>query len=79
MGAVGGGRRHDSGDFELTAGEVLQIVVGGVGQTTPSSGGGGGGSFVIGPMNKPLVIAGGGGAGSSSKLTPRPDNPVTAA
>ncbi len=51
------------GDFSLTAGEVLQIAVGGAG-IMPGSGtasGGGGGSFVVGPGNTPLVIAGGGG------------------
>ena len=50
------------GDFTLTAGETLQIAVGGVG-ANGGSGGGGGGSFVIGPGNVPLVIAGGGGGG----------------
>ena len=49
------------GDFSLTAGEVLQIAVGGVG--LPGSSGGGGGSFVVGSGNAPLVIAGGGGGG----------------
>jgi hypothetical protein len=51
------------GDFTLTAGEVLQIAVGGAGM--PGSGigggGGGGGTFVVGPGITPLVIAGGGG------------------
>ena len=42
------------GDLGLTAGEVLQIAVGGAGS-------GGGGSFVVAPSNMPLVIAGGGG------------------
>jgi hypothetical protein len=49
------------GVFDLTAGEVLQIAVGGAGLN--GIGGGGGGSFVVGPGNNPLVIAGGGGAG----------------
>ena len=53
------------GDFLLTAGENLQIAVGGVGSDT-SPGGGGGGSFVVGPGNMPLVIAGGGGGGGGS-------------
>lgn len=58
------------GNFNLTAGEVLQIAVGGAGVSSgvcPSrfSGGGGGGSFVVGPGNTPLVIAGGGGGGAS--------------
>jgi hypothetical protein len=54
------------GEISLTAGEQLQIAVGGVGGGTlfsfgEGAGGGGGGSFVIGPSNTPLVIAGGGG------------------
>jgi hypothetical protein len=51
------------GDFNLTAGEALQIAVGGVGLTGTL--GGGGGSFVVGPGNNPLVIAGGGGGGGT--------------
>jgi hypothetical protein len=47
------------GDFGLTAGEILQIAVGGAGSST----GGGGGSFVVGSGSTPLVIAGGGGGG----------------
>lgn len=54
------------GDFKLTAGEVLQIAVGGAGEPGPVVGGGGGGSFVVGPDNTPLVIAGGGGGGGHS-------------
>jgi hypothetical protein len=52
------------GDFELDAGDVLQIAVGGVG----TDNGGGGGSFVVGLGNTPLVIAGGGGAGGFSVI-----------
>ena len=51
------------GDFNLTAGEVLQIAVGGAGLTGTL--GGGGGTFVVGPENTPLVIAGGGGGGGA--------------
>ena len=55
-----GGRGAEiGGDFSLTAGETLQIAVGGAGM----AGGGGGGSFVVGPSGAPLVIAGGGGGG----------------
>ena len=68
-----GGRGAEiGGDFSLTAGEVLQIAVGGVG--LPGSSGGGGGSFVVGPDNAPLVIAGGGGGGG---LVFPPGGPVT--
>src|SRR5437016_5281061 len=62
----GGGRGAEiGGDFNLTAGEVLQIAVGGAGSNQFYGGsGGGGGSFVIGPSNTKLVIAGGGGGAS---------------
>ena len=48
---AGGGRGAEiGGDFALTAGEVLQIAVGGAGSNQLYGGsGGGGGSFVIGP------------------------------
>jgi hypothetical protein len=64
VGIGGFGRGAEiGGDFSLTAGEILQIAVGGAGM--PGSGtdrrGGGGGSFVAGPGSTPLVIAGGGG------------------
>jgi hypothetical protein len=60
-----GGRGAEiGGDFSLTAGEILQIAVGGMG--TEDSGGGGGGTFVVGPNNTPLVIAGGGGGGGGT-------------
>ena len=52
----GGGGAEIGGTFPLTAGEILQIAVGGMGGF-----GGGGGTFVVGPNNTPLVIAGGGG------------------
>jgi hypothetical protein len=61
---VGGRGAEIGGDFSLTAGEILQIAVGGVGSDS-GGGGGGGGSFVVGPGNTPLVIAGGGGGGGA--------------
>lgn len=70
-GAVGGDGAEVGGDFVLTAGDVIEIVVGGAGGTG-SAGGGGGGSFVIetfdgaNTVHTPLVIAGGGGGGSFS-------------
>jgi hypothetical protein len=65
-GVVGSGGRGAKigGDFSLTAGETLQIAVGGAGLS--ESGSGGGGSFVVGPGNVPLVIAGGGGGGGAN-------------
>jgi hypothetical protein len=69
----GGRGAKVGGDFSLTAGEVLQIAVGGSGLSvtspvgsTSGGGGGGGGSFAVGPNNTPLVIAGGGGGGGST-------------
>jgi hypothetical protein len=60
-GTGGGLGAEIGGVFSLTAGEVLEIAVGGAGMAGFGAGGGGGGSFVVGPGNTPLVIAGGGG------------------
>ena len=88
-GAQGGDAHSDSpgfgarirGDFTLTQGEIIHIVVGqqGLNQTTASSGsnyysgGGGGGTFVIKtPYNNTasiLVIAGGGGGSGYSSVS----------
>jgi hypothetical protein len=66
-----GGRGAEiGGDFSLTAGENLQIAVGGAG--LQGTGGGGGGAFVVGPDNTPLVIAGGGGGGGAFVLGANP-------
>jgi len=67
---AGGLGAEVSGDFYLTAGETLAIVVGGQGGSSGDGGGGGGGSFVFvenadGSLT-PLVVAGGGGGGSYS-------------
>jgi hypothetical protein len=51
----GGKGAEIGGDFSLTAGEVLEIAVGGAGGTGSASPGGGGGSFVIGPSDMKLV------------------------
>jgi hypothetical protein len=59
---AGGKGAKIGGDFSLTAGTKLRVVVGGMGQSGGEAGsGGGGGSFVFDPYNAPLVIAGGGG------------------
>jgi hypothetical protein len=69
----GGKGAEIGGDFGLTAGEILQIAVGGMGTDHSSDGGGGGGgTFVAGPDNTPLVIAGGGGGGGASAGGPIP-------
>src|SRR5215472_17339950 len=63
---VGGRGAEIGGNFSLTAGEILQIAVGGAGSDLQGFGAGGGGaSFVIGPANTPLVIAGDGGGGAT--------------
>jgi len=57
------------GDFMLNAGEVIQILVGQMGQDRQFSAGGGGGTYVVRtPYNATtavLVVAGGGGASSA--------------
>jgi hypothetical protein len=79
-GGTGGLGAEIGGSFSLTAGEVLQIVVGGYGNGggvgAGGGGGGGGGSFVIETYNGtsavdiPLVIAGGGGGGAFQNNLP---------
>jgi hypothetical protein len=72
---AGGKGAEIGGSFSLTAGEVLQIAVGGMGSDSlplEEGGGGGGGGFVVGPGNTPLVIAGGGGGGGASTGGPLP-------
>jgi hypothetical protein len=66
-GFVGGRGAQVSGQFNLTAGQVLQLVVGqqGVGQSSGTNGGGGGGSFVV-SSGVPLLVAGGGGGTRTS-------------
>ena len=64
-GPFGGRGAKMKGDFFLTAGEILKIVVGQEGVAFSGSGtnqyGGGGGSFVTDNTNTPFVVAGGGG------------------
>lgn len=57
-GGFGGARME--GDFALTQGSTLKILVG---QLPTGSLAGGGGSFVTDAANAPLIIAGGGGSG----------------
>lgn len=70
-GAPGAGARMQ-GDFVLTEGEIIRIVVGQKGSTAPvfNDGGGGGGTFVVrSPYNTVgsiLVIAGGGGGATGA-------------
>ena len=76
-GGTGGGLGAEiGGDFYLTAGEVLDIVVGGQGASASddlSGSGGGGGSFVFevngaGAPDTTLVVAGGGGGYGASSV-----------
>jgi len=55
------------GDFELSLGQVLKMVVGQRGISNCYDGGGGGGSFVANSTNNsPLIVAGGAGGSSAS-------------
>ncbi len=54
------------GDFMLTQGDVLQILVGQKGENGVGNGGGGGGTYVA-LNNLPLIVAGGGGGVSSDQ------------
>lgn len=70
---VGGAGAMASGQIYLTAGTVLDIIVGGTGGTgnfgSLHGGGGGGGSFVFLNNSTALVIAGGGGGAGVSADT----------
>jgi hypothetical protein len=79
-GYAGGYGAKISGEFHLTVGEKLEILVGGEGSGAAhyGGGGGGGGSFVVETNTRsasveiPLVIAGGGGGngfGAGSRRT----------
>ena len=63
---AGGYGGRAKGDFSLTAGTTLKILVGQQPTAYNSSycaGGGGGGTFVVTSTGTPLIIAGGGGGG----------------
>ena len=62
----GGRGAYMAGDFPLSKGDVVQIVVGQLGsEGLFTSGGGGGGSFVVRANNQPLLVAGGGGSSAA--------------
>ncbi len=62
---IGGYGAEMSGVFSLTAGDVLEIVVGQRGSNGSDYAGGGGGTFVlIDGASAPLIAAGGGGGGA---------------
>jgi hypothetical protein len=64
--ATGGLGARMVGDFSVTPGEVLSIMVGQQGLTNGSDAGGGGGTFVVRTGNVPLIAAGGGGGATNN-------------
>ena len=58
---LGGLGAKMKGDFVVTPGQQLKVLVGGQGGSSNYEAGGGGGSFVTDMSNTPLCIAGGGG------------------
>jgi hypothetical protein len=80
FGTNGGRGASISGDFTLTAGQVLKILVGQQGAPPISPGtnqyGGGGGSFVTYTNNVPLLVAGGGGGSWALTYTGLADGTV---
>ncbi len=74
-GHSGGKGAHMRGDFKVTAGEILKILVGGQGTCYHSSypqysAAGGGGSFIVRNNDQPMLIAGGGGGKNLDSATP---------
>ena len=66
---TGGSGATMQGDFNLTGGQVLKILVGQLGDNGTAQGGGGGGSFVSTISNSALIVAGGGGGGYYSNYS----------
>ncbi len=65
--ALGGMGARMRGDFTVTPGQVLKIVVGQMGTSyVNGAAGGGGGSYVATNANVPLIVAGGGSGASIS-------------
>ncbi len=58
------------GDFAVTPGDTLQVLVGQHPSATSPTNGGGGGTFVVDMANNPLIVAGGGGGSSNSLDSP---------
>jgi gliding motility-associated-like protein len=84
-GANGGNGAEISGEFNLTGGQVINIVVGQMGQTFSNDrnvSGGGGSYVIVDGSNDILVIAGGGGGGrnafpnSAGQITPEGENGI---
>jgi len=62
----GGWGARMRGDFTLTAGQTLKVLVGQSGTDNSTQAGGGGGTFVTDSSGSALIVAGGGGGGYSS-------------
>ena len=81
FGPFGGRGAYMSGEFLLTAGQTLKILVGQKGAPPVGSGtnqyGGGGGSFVTTSTNSPIIIAGGGGGSWASSFNSTTDASIT--
>lgn len=81
FGNFGGRGAVMTGEFNLNAGDVLNILVGQEGGCCIGSGtnqhGGGGGSFVVDATNNPLIVAGGGGGSWASSFNAITDAPIT--
>ena len=86
-GPFGGRGAHITGEFNLTAGTTLKILVGqeaGHYFDWPNTGynhqfGGGGGSFVTDMSNVPFIIAGGGGGNHGTSYSTQCDAQITEA
>jgi hypothetical protein len=79
-GPFGGRGAHISGEFNLTAGMQLKILVGQQAPPPVSSVNqyaGGGGSFVTDLTNSPYVVAGGGGGNHSGAFVSTADGSIT--
>lgn len=67
---TGGSGARMKGEFGLTKGDVIKILVGQAGGSDGGAhgneNGGGGGTFVVQSNNTPLIIAGGGGGGPAT-------------
>lgn len=80
-GTFGGRGAKMVGDFQLTAGQVLRILVGQKADLPANASynaqfGGGGGSYVTNNLNSPFVVAGGGGGNWASGFSSISDAPV---
>lgn len=64
------------GDFTVTPGQTLSILVGQQYSST-SGNGGGGGTFVVDALNNPLIVAGGGGGSSETVDSPDKHGQIT--